>query len=118
MSLERLQRIRPEQFPDPGWYTTLFATAYAAPIWLLVRFYLGWQWLQSGWGKVRGDNWLNNDGVALQAYWERAVAVPEQGRPPITYGCTATFSSTCSIASGTRGSPESSPGARWPQASR
>ena len=25
-------------------------------------------------------------GVALQGYWERAVAIPEQGRAPITYG--------------------------------
>ena len=23
--------------------------------------------------------------MALQSYWERAVAIPEQGRPPITY---------------------------------
>jgi thiosulfate dehydrogenase [quinone] large subunit len=86
MNLQRLQRTRPEQFPDPGWYTTLFASSYAAPLWLLVRFYLGWQWLQAGWGKVRGDGWINNDGVALQGYWERAVSIPEQGRPAITYG--------------------------------
>ncbi|MPZ22076.1 MAG: DoxX family membrane protein [Dehalococcoidia bacterium] len=56
-----------------------------APLWLLARLYLGWQWLHSGWSKVTGDGWLNQGGVALQGYWEAAVRVPEEGRPTITY---------------------------------
>jgi thiosulfate dehydrogenase (quinone) large subunit len=86
MSWHQVFSRRPEAFPDPRWYTTLFASPVSAPLWLLVRFYLGWQWLDSGWGKVRGDGWVNQDGVALQGFWERIVQVPEQGRPPITYG--------------------------------
>lgn len=86
MTLERLERTRPEEFPDPGWYRTLFASSYVSPLWLLVRFYVGWQWLHSGWGKVRGDGWVNNDGAALRGFWERIVVVPDEGRPAITYG--------------------------------
>ena len=83
--LGRVSRTRPEEFPDPGWYRAIFASATVAPAWLLIRFYLGWQWLDSVWGKVRGDGWVNQDGVALRGFWERAVAVPEEGRPAITY---------------------------------
>lgn len=83
-ALRELNRARPEQFPDPRWYTSLFGSARFAPLWLLVRFYLGWQWLGSGWGKVRGEGWLDG-GSALEGYWIRAVEVPEAGRPQITY---------------------------------
>lgn len=78
--------FRREQLQDPGWYQFLFANVAMAPLWTIARLYLGWQWLQSGWGKVRGDGWINQDGVSLRTFWERIVVVPEQGRPPITYG--------------------------------
>lgn len=74
------------EFRDPAWYRAIFANPWAAPFWLVVRTYLGWQWLHSGWGKVTGDNWVNNDGVALRGFWERIVQVPEQGSAPIRYG--------------------------------
>lgn len=34
----------------------LFASTGAAWIWLIVRLWLGWEWLQAGWGKVFGGN--------------------------------------------------------------
>lgn len=73
------------EFQDPTWYKRLFSSPMAAPLWLVVRTYLGWQWLTSGYGKVSGDNWINNDGIALRGFWTRIVAVPEQGQPPIRY---------------------------------
>jgi thiosulfate dehydrogenase [quinone] large subunit len=82
--LERLFRRR--QLSDPGWYQFVFGNAAMAPLWTVARVYLGWQWLQSGWGKATGDGWLNQDGRSLQSFWERIVQVPEQGRPPISYG--------------------------------
>ena len=82
--LERLFQRR--QFGDPGWYQFAFGNVAMAPLWAVARVYLGWQWLQSGWGKVTGDGWINQDGRSLQSFWERIVQVPEQGRPPISYG--------------------------------
>ena len=73
------------QLHDPNWYQFLFGNAALAPQWLLARTYLGWQWLQAGWDKVRGTGWLNHDGSALQAFWQRIVQVPEKGQPPIRY---------------------------------
>jgi thiosulfate dehydrogenase [quinone] large subunit len=73
------------QLSDPGWYQFLFGNLAMAPIWTLARLYLGWQWLQAGWHKVDGDGWVNQDGAALQSFWERIVVVPEEGRPAISY---------------------------------
>jgi thiosulfate dehydrogenase (quinone) large subunit len=74
------------ELADPPWFTTIFSNIIMAPVWLIVRLYLGWQWLDSGWGKIEGDGWINQDGAALRTFWERIVQVPEQGRPLITYG--------------------------------
>jgi thiosulfate dehydrogenase [quinone] large subunit len=62
----------------------LFSNSRAGLIWLPVRLFLGLTWLGSGWGKFTGEGWLDG-GSSLAAYWERAVQIPEQGRPPISY---------------------------------
>lgn len=63
----------------------LFASARSAPLWLGARLYLGYEWLDAGRHKLADDAWMSG-GAALQGYWERAVAIPEQGRPAISYG--------------------------------
>ena len=73
------------ELPNPRFLTFLFDNRAMAPVWLLARVYLGWQWLHSGWEKLTGDGWVNQDGVALQGFWERAIAEPAEGQPPITY---------------------------------
>jgi thiosulfate dehydrogenase [quinone] large subunit len=72
-------------YSDPPWYRFVFGNPILAPIWLVARLYRGWQWLQAGWEKATGDGWLNNDGSSLQGFWTRAVAVPDTGRPAISY---------------------------------
>jgi thiosulfate dehydrogenase [quinone] large subunit len=74
------------QLHDPPWYDFLFGNTVLAPVWLIARLYLGWQWLQSGWEKLTGTGWVDHNGNALQSFWQRIVVVPEQGRPAITYG--------------------------------
>lgn len=41
---------------EPRLARWLFAGTQAAWIWLLIRLWLGWEWLQAGWGKVFGGN--------------------------------------------------------------
>jgi len=57
-------------------------------IWLVVRVYLGWEWLSAGWHKVSGDSW---GAASLRGYWERAVVIPETGRAAITYDWYRSF---------------------------
>ena len=74
---------------DPAWFVAIFNNTAMAPLWLLARAYLGYQWLLAGWHKVWGDErWIaveGEDGQALRSYWERAVLIPEEGQPKITY---------------------------------
>ena len=70
---------------EPAVARFLFASARSAPLWLGARLYLGYEWFEAGREKFVDSAWLNG-GAPLQGYWERAVAVPEQGRPAITYG--------------------------------
>jgi len=84
MQLSSLRRGT--ELPDPPWFRAVFSSTAAAPLWLLIRLYVGWQWLHGGWEKVTGDGWVNGGGAALQGFWTRIVIVPDDGRPAITYG--------------------------------
>jgi thiosulfate dehydrogenase [quinone] large subunit len=81
----RAVRIREDQvIEDPPFAKALFADTRYAWIWVPLRLWLGWQWLTSGWGKLGNPAWMET-GAALQSFWQRAVAIPEQGRPAIAY---------------------------------
>jgi thiosulfate dehydrogenase [quinone] large subunit len=72
------------QMQDPPLARFLFSDIRASAIWLPVRMFVGWQWINSGWGKLGQPAWMDT-GEALRGFWQSAVAVPEGGRPPITY---------------------------------
>jgi len=75
---------------DPPIARFLFSDIRFAPFWAVVRVLLGIQWLESGWGKLNNPAWMDT-GAALQGYWERAVAIPETGRPAITFDWYRSF---------------------------
>lgn len=74
---------------DPGLIRMVFSSTWLAPLWLVARLYLGYQWLLAGSHKVWGEGrWIavgGPDGLPLRGFWERAIAIPEEGRPPITF---------------------------------
>jgi thiosulfate dehydrogenase [quinone] large subunit len=72
------------QVQDPPFARFLFQNTRSAALWLPLRIFLGWEWLDAGWHKVSDPKWMDT-GEAIRAYWERAVVIPETGRPPITY---------------------------------
>ncbi len=69
--------------PDPPFAHALFGTTRFAWLWLIIRLFLGWQWISSGWGKITGGTWAS--GESLKGFWTNAVSIPEEGRPPISY---------------------------------
>lgn len=87
-----------QSLEDPAIVKYLFSNPRAGLLWLPVRIYIGWTFLFSGWHKITGDTaigWTKDGmlaGKAVQAgdnilgYWQRAVAIPQQGSPPIKYG--------------------------------
>jgi thiosulfate dehydrogenase (quinone) large subunit len=69
---------------DPPLARFLFSDTRFSVVWLIIRVLIGWSWLQSGWGKIGNPAWVQT-GEALQGYWERAVTIPAEGRPPIVF---------------------------------
>ena len=69
---------------EPPLAQFLFSDTRLAPLWLVVRVLLGWEWLSAGLNKIGDPAWMQT-GEALKGFWTNAVAVPESGRPPITF---------------------------------
>jgi thiosulfate dehydrogenase (quinone) large subunit len=70
---------------DPPFATALFSSTRWSWLWLIVRLYVGYAWLESGLGKIGNPAWMQT-GAALRGFWERAVAVPPPpGRPAIAF---------------------------------
>jgi len=67
---------------DPPIAQALFGNTRWAWIWLIVRLYVGYTWLTSGWGKFSNPAWVQT-GEALKGFWQRAVAIPEAPARPL-----------------------------------
>ena len=74
----------------PGFARFLFSNSRAGLLWLPVRIFVGFSFLEAGLhklfpaGKAIGAGWLDGGG-SLLGYWNSAVAIPETGRPAITF---------------------------------
>jgi thiosulfate dehydrogenase (quinone) large subunit len=69
---------------DPPIARLLFSDKRLAGVWVVIRILVGWSWLDAGLHKVRDPGWMET-GESLLGFWAQAVAIPEQGRPAITY---------------------------------
>ncbi len=70
---------------EPSVVTTLLNHPLTAWLWLPIRVWLGWQWLNAGWEKVENPAWMQS-GAALKGFLAGAVAaVSKSGAPVIHY---------------------------------
>jgi len=72
------------EIEGPAFTRFLFSNSRAGMFWLPIRLFLGFSWLEAGWHKFTGEGWMDGGGAIL-GYWNNAVAIPEAGRPAITY---------------------------------
>src|SRR5215207_10648478 len=79
-----------EVVQDPPLVRWLTSHPLAGLLWLPLRLYLGWQWLEAGLHKIENPAWVQT-GDALKGFWTNAVAIPETGRPAITFDWYRTF---------------------------
>jgi thiosulfate dehydrogenase (quinone) large subunit len=69
---------------DPPIARFLFSDPRMSFVWLALRIWLGYQWLNSALGKIDNPAWVET-GAALRGFWTGAVAIPAEGRPPIAF---------------------------------
>jgi thiosulfate dehydrogenase (quinone) large subunit len=69
---------------DPPIARLLFQSTVASWFWLVVRVFVGWQFLDAGWHKLNTPAWVNGSGEAILGFWKGALAV-NNGKPVITY---------------------------------
>ncbi len=75
---------------DPPFAQKLFSSPRWAWLWLIVRLYLGYEWITSGLGKFSNPAWTS--GEILKGFWTRAVAIPEApARPLIAFDFYRSF---------------------------
>lgn len=59
----------------------LFNSTQAGWLWLVIRLYVGYVWLTSGWGKLSKDAWIGeNAGTAIEGFMQGALAKAEEGK--------------------------------------
>jgi thiosulfate dehydrogenase [quinone] large subunit len=75
----------PTNVQDPAIARFLFADTRAAALWLPLRLFYGWSFLDASMHKLQDPAWMST-GAALQGYWKGAVAIPAPpARAAITY---------------------------------
>lgn len=76
---------------DPPFANALFNTTKLSWLWLVLRVYLGYEWITASLHKLESPAWMQT-GEALKGFWTAAVAVPEApARAAITYGWYRNF---------------------------
>ena len=69
----------------PAFTRYLFSNSRAGLIWLPIRIFVGFQWVEAGWHKLTGTGWVDG-GASLLGYWQNAVKIPEApARPSISF---------------------------------
>lgn len=81
-------RINPAvQVPEPGIAKFLFGSTFLAPLWTVLRIYLGWHWLEAGWGKLTNPAgvWVGEKaGTAVGGFLSGALQKTTGDHPDVT----------------------------------
>lgn len=70
---------------DPPIARFLFQSTLASWFWLVVRVFVGWQFLEAGWHKLNTPAWVNGSGQGILGFWKGALGSTPNGQPVITY---------------------------------
>ncbi len=76
---------------DPPIARVLFGDVRWAWLWLILRLYVGWEWLNAGWGKVTNPAWTGaKAGTAMSGFVQGALS-KATGEHPNVQGWYAAF---------------------------
>lgn len=75
---------------DPPIVQNLFNYTASAWIWLVLRVWLGYKWIDASLHKIDNPAWVET-GSALKGFWSNIVLIPEEGRPAISFDWYRSF---------------------------
>jgi thiosulfate dehydrogenase (quinone) large subunit len=71
--------------PEPSITRFLFADTRMAPVWLLLRLWLGYEWLHAAWGKWVEGGWVGEGaGAGVKGFAQGAMAQTTGEHPQVT----------------------------------
>ncbi len=77
-------RQRVQSIEDPPWARALYGDVRWSWIWLILRLYAGWQWLQAGTEKLTSPTWVGAQaGQALSGFIQGALAKTGGAHPDV-----------------------------------
>jgi thiosulfate dehydrogenase [quinone] large subunit len=68
-------------YEDPPAVRILFSSPRYAWLWVALRGWLGYQWIEAASHKIGDAAWVQS-GIAIRAFWEKAVGFSGMGKPP------------------------------------
>ena len=77
--------------PGPASARFMFKHTQASWIWLAVRLWVSWQWLEAGTRKLQNPAWMDCSGRAIHGFWEKALGTGPDGQPLIAFDWYAGF---------------------------
>jgi thiosulfate dehydrogenase [quinone] large subunit len=80
----RIAGRRIKGFEDPPVARALLGDVRFAWIWLILRVYVGWEWLSAGWGKLHEAAWTGGKaGAALTGFVNHALTETSGAHPNV-----------------------------------
>ncbi len=70
---------------DPPIARFFFQSTLAAYLWLVIRVWVGYDFLIAGWHKFTTPAWMDGSGQGIIGYWKNALGTTASGAPVITF---------------------------------
>jgi len=90
MSVHNPKTFKGNTIEDPQFAKFLFSDVRMSWVWLVLRLWLGYEWISSSLRKIDSPAWVG-DGSALKGFWTGAIAIPDTGRPAIAFDWYRSF---------------------------
>lgn len=90
MSVKNPTTFQGRMIEDPPLARFLFSDVRMSWVWLALRVWLGYQWIEASLFKISNPAWVAS-GEALKGFWTNAVQIPAEGRPPISFDWYRSF---------------------------
>src|SRR5579859_2032896 len=70
---------------DPPIARFFFQGTVASWLWLIVRVYVGYDFVTAGWYKFNTPAWMDGSGTGILGFWKGALGTTPAGAPVITF---------------------------------